>query len=610
MRCHANILLVPLASFIFLFTGCAGVPKIPPLQLPSSDMSNKLYSYNRYTFTGYQKTNQLVKKGDMILFFVSGVERYAGFSHYKFQMKIGNSPKFNPLLQNVGYFNASYSGKIYIYYPTKDSAGSTSKKALHVRVDVFVFPESAEPDIFDILRKIALKNPDDSIFKNQIEQFIAEYHWLVYAKIEIESSPGYANVYIDGERVGTTPLELDNINRHKVHNLCIRLDDYSDHCQSFSPMEKSRFDIALQKITTNEYVAEPESQKDKTPPVIDITFPIINSDNRKISLSDYTVKISGNVEDQNGVVWVKINGQDANLDANGKFWLTTYLAVGSNKIEIQALDTKNNLARKLLIVERSPIRINNDIKNNSQISESTENIDFGNYMALVIGNNSYTNLQKLKTAVNDAQNLANILKEMYGFTVELVLNGTRRQILFSLDRYRHKLTKNDNFLIYYAGHGYFDRDVNRGYWLPIDADTDTSAEWISNADITDKLKAIKAKHIMIIADSCYSGTLTRGIKVVSRDSDYLIRMSSKKARTVLTSGGLEPVLDSAGGQHSVFAKALLDALKNNTGVMDGTALFSIIRRPVMLNANQTPQYSDIRYAGHDGGEFLFVPVNN
>jgi len=27
---------------------------------------------------------------------------------------------------------------------------------------------------------------------------------------------------------------------------------------------------------------------------------------------------------------------------------------------------------------------------------------------------------------------------------------------------------------------------------------------------------------------------------------------------------------------------------------------------VLLNAQQTPQYSDVRQAGHDGGDFLFV----
>ena len=30
---------------------------------------------------------------------------------------------------------------------------------------------------------------------------------------------------------------------------------------------------------------------------------------------------------------------------------------------------------------------------------------------------------------------------------------------------------------------------------------------------------------------------------------------------------------------------------------------------MIVNADQTPEYSDIRLAGHDGGDFLFVPVN-
>ena len=58
--------------------------------------------------------------------------------------------------------------------------------------------------------------------------------------------------------------------------------------------------------------------------------------------------------------------------------------------------------------------------------------------------------------------------------------------------------------------------------------------------------------------------MTRDVKVRLNESDYLYRMTSKKARTVLTSGGVEPVLDGAGGKHSVFAKALLEALEKNT----------------------------------------------
>ncbi len=41
-------------------------------------------------------------------------------------------------------------------------------------------------------------------------------------------------------------------------------------------------------------------------------------------------------------------------------------------------------------------------------------------------------------------------------------------------------------------------------------------------------------------------------------------------------------------------------------IIDGQGLYDAIKRPVVLNADQTPQYSDIRRAGHDGGDFLFV----
>jgi len=66
------------------------------------------------------------------------------------------------------------------------------------------------------------------------------------------------------------------------------------------------------------------------------------------------------------------------------------------------------------------------------------------------------------------------------------------------------------------------------------------------------------------------------------------------------------VADAGGGNNSLFAKTFIDALRDNDTIMDGTQLFSKLRRPVMVAAQQTPQYADIRQAGHDGGDFLFV----
>jgi uncharacterized caspase-like protein len=237
--------------------------------------------------------------------------------------------------------------------------------------------------------------------------------------------------------------------------------------------------------------------------------------------------------------------------------------------------------------------------------------DFGRYEALVIGVNNYTNLRPLQTAVNDAIAVAQLLGNMYGFTVTLLTNATRAEIISALDSLRLRLGERDNLLIYYAGHGMLDTGEGRGYWLPVNARQDSRVHWLSNTTITDALKAMPARHVLVVADSCYAGALMRGIEVVEqqRHSDreaYVARLMEKRSRTVLTSGGLEPVLDSGGGQHSVFAKAFLTVLQENTDILEGQQLFSALRRPVVVNAAQTPEYSDIRYAGHEGGDFLFV----
>lgn len=238
-------------------------------------------------------------------------------------------------------------------------------------------------------------------------------------------------------------------------------------------------------------------------------------------------------------------------------------------------------------------------------------LDFGKFHALVIGNDSYGDLPKLSTARADATRIATVLNREYGYSVTLLEDATRDQILDAFDRLRRDLGEEDNLLIYYAGHGWLDPDADRGYWLPVDARQDTRSRWLSNGDITDLLRATRARQVMVVADSCYSGTLTRGVKIRSEGSGYLKKLMSKRSRTVLTSGALEPVADSGGGGHSVFAKAFLDALAQNGGLLDGTQLYSDIRERVRLNADQTPQYSNIRKAGHEiGGDFVFAKLKD
>jgi len=239
---------------------------------------------------------------------------------------------------------------------------------------------------------------------------------------------------------------------------------------------------------------------------------------------------------------------------------------------------------------------------------SIPNIDYGNYHALVIGNDNYRHLSPLSNAVNDANDVADLLTSKYQFNVNLLTNATRDEIVSALYELSNSIASKDNLLVYYAGHGYLDTAIDEGFWLPIDAENDNKVHWVANHTIMQSIRSMDAKHVMVVADSCFSGSLTRGVNINLQDSspDYINQIAQKKSRTVLTSGGLEPVSDVGGGGNSVFAAIFLSTLNSNEGVLDGNQLFSKIRQKVILNSDQTPEYGNIRRSGHEGGDFLFV----
>ena len=109
----------------------------------------------------------------------------------------------------------------------------------------------------------------------------------------------------------------------------------------------------------------------------------------------------------------------------------------------------------------------------------------GNYYALVIGINHYPSpLNQLRTAVNDANAVGKLLHDRYGFQVQYLLDrdATRFNILNALSKLRNSLNENDSLLIYYGGHGYYDHDADKAYWLPVDADSGTSPNTIMADD--------------------------------------------------------------------------------------------------------------------------------
>ena len=231
----------------------------------------------------------------------------------------------------------------------------------------------------------------------------------------------------------------------------------------------------------------------------------------------------------------------------------------------------------------------------------------------MIGINDYRDLPKLKTAVNDANSVANTLHNLYGFDTRILLDASRNDITKALNEYRRTLDENTNFLVYYAGHGFYDKDADKAYWLPADAEPGDTSNWIIADEITTDIKVIPARHILIISDSCYSGGITREISPAFTPQErgrYLQKMIAGRSRTLMSSGGLEPVSDAGSQGHSVFADALLRGLTTSDDqAFSAEILFQeFIRVSVAGKSEQTPQYGAIRNSGHDAGDFVFVRV--
>ncbi|MEL6215460.1 MAG: peptidase C14, partial [Pseudomonadota bacterium] len=79
-----------------------------------------------------------------------------------------------------------------------------------------------------------------------------------------------------------------------------------------------------------------------------------------------------------------------------------------------------------------------------------------------------------------------------------------------------------------------------------------------------------------------------------------------------SSGCDRPVLDVGGSGNSVFARAFIDELEANNGLMTTPSLFLRLRDRVVSAAaeqdySQEPEIKALRRAGHEVGDFFFVP---
>jgi len=256
----------------------------------------------------------------------------------------------------------------------------------------------------------------------------------------------------------------------------------------------------------------------------------------------------------------------------------------------------------------------------SKSSISYDDINFGKYYALIIGNANYDTIDDLRTPHADALRTKELLENQYGFQVTVLLDADNANIMHAINDLNTKLTDKDNLLIFYAGHGSRIKtgDYEAGYWLPVNASAPPDDTfWVSNEFVTRHLARLKAKRVMVVADSCYAGLLSNapGYLFMGDNADYsadYVRYKlPKKSRLLLSSGGDFPVLDNLGNGNSLFARAFNEVLEKSKGIISGPELFLKVREVVSQRASdaglaQIPEFKAIKGAGHEVGDFFFV----
>jgi len=330
----------------------------------------------------------------------------------------------------------------------------------------------------------------------------------------------------------------------------------------------------------------------------------------------------GKITAPQGVRSVAVNGAGAPLAADGVFRSSVDVAAGGTLVNIAAVDTQGTTAQiEFMMIPQgggAPVAAAPE----ARAGGVPAGVKLGRFHALVVGNNQYQSgdYPALQSAVNDATAVAQVLKSRYGYETRLLLNATRYDILSALNDMRESLTAEDNLLVYYAGHGEISADGQQGYWIPTDAQPGVAGTWISNGAISEILDTMQARKVLVVADSCYSGAMTRSAQaafdpaVMPADkwAEWVKTMAAGRSRTALVSGGVMPVPDTGSGKHSYFARAFLNVLEDNDRLLEAQRLFREVSSSLALAAadapvTQVPEYSPIRYAGHEAGEFFFVP---
>jgi len=393
-------------------------------------------------------------------------------------------------------------------------------------------------------------------------------------------------------------LLSDKLNTWAISGL--NAEQWETNLQKLIPVitteDKKETFINITEQAKNEII---KSTEKKIPvPVIEIYSPLITQD--KFTCDKNEILIVGKTYDPEGINVLIINKEIIQLPENGVFQLYLSLVKGENPVNILAINNKGVTNEKTFYI--------NSISTALSLEEiSQPDIQRGVYYALLIGVNEYhdIDISDLDNPIKDVEKLYETLYSKYLFEKENIIvlkNPTHAEMIIALDNLGKNLTINDNLLIFYAGHGYWDEKGKVGYWFPSDASRNNTVNWFRNSTLRDFIGSIQTRHTLLVADACFSGAIFKTRAAFSDIPQGIEKLYELPSRKAMTSGILQEVPDK-----SVFLEYLIRRLKENQEkFLTSELLFSSFKTAVMNNSVNVPQYGIIQNVGDEGGDFIFI----
>jgi len=252
----------------------------------------------------------------------------------------------------------------------------------------------------------------------------------------------------------------------------------------------------------------------------------------------------------------------------------------------------------------------------ASVKTTTDTQSTGTFHYLGIGIDRYEHpgIPDLRSAVSGAVGLQKVLVRCFTFEKEncsLVLDeqATKKGILSALHELNNRSKDGDSIIIYYAGHGQKYPGGELGAWITHAADDEDTSEWISHGKLKGLLDGNRAKHLLLISDSCFSGNLLLAVRghTTKIPDDRLITAFGKPSRLVMTSGGEEVVVDGGRNDQSAYTRELLMALFNTTNYTTPERVYDVLKHAMPENSIQRPLFGLLNVDGGapDGTMILF-----